>query len=84
MHRTRGECARHAPGRLSCSDLGTAQNTGPTKSVPLWSTREPEPEWFRAEKCRQPRAHSLQSNLKPEQFSLGKHTHRERGQTQCG
>ena len=23
---------------LSCSDLGRAQNAGPTESVPLWST----------------------------------------------
>ena len=37
---TWGECARQAPGRLSCSDLGRAQNTDPTKSVPLWSTQE--------------------------------------------
>ena len=27
---------------------------------------------------------SWQSNLKPEQCRLGKHTHREQGQTQCG
>ena len=30
MHCTRGECARQAPGRLSCSDLGSAHNPGPT------------------------------------------------------
>ena len=35
---------------------GKAQNAGPTKSVPLWSTREPEPEWFRPGKCTQSRA----------------------------
>ena len=41
------ECALQAPGRLSCSDRGRTQNTGPTESVPLCSTREPEPEWLR-------------------------------------
>ena len=55
MHRTWGVCARQAPGRLSFLDLKRAQNAGPTKSVPLWSTREPEPEWFRPGKCTQPR-----------------------------
>ena len=54
-----GECARQAPGGLSCSDLGRAQNAGPTESVPLWNTREPEPEWLRSGKCTQPRAHFI-------------------------
>ena len=40
-----GECAHRAPGHLSCSHLGSAQNAGPTESAPFWSTREPEPEW---------------------------------------
>ena len=53
---TWGECTLQAPGRLSCLDLGRAQNADPTKSAPWWSTREPEPEWLRAEKCTQPRA----------------------------
>ena len=57
MHCTWGECTHQAPGRLSCSDLGRAQNTGPTESVPLWSTREPEPERLRPGKRTQPRAH---------------------------
>ena len=35
---TGGDCARQAPGHLSCLDLGWAQNVGPTKSAPLWST----------------------------------------------
>ena len=51
-----GECAHQAPGRLSCSDLGRAQNTVPAESVPLWSTQEPEPEWLRPGKCTQSRA----------------------------
>ena len=42
MYCTCGECTLQAPSCLSCSDLGRAQNTGPTKSVPLWSTQEPE------------------------------------------
>ena len=48
-----GQCARQAPGHLSCLDLGRAQNKGPNESVPLWSTQEPEPEWLRPGKCRQ-------------------------------
>ena len=54
---TWGELAHRAPCCLSCSDLGRAQNAGPTKDAPLWSTREPEPEWLRLGKCTQPRAH---------------------------
>ena len=53
---TWGECTHQAPGRLSCSNLGRAQNAGPTESVPLWSTQEPEPEQCRPGKCTQPRA----------------------------
>ena len=46
-----GNCLRqalgcmHFPG-LSCSDLGRAQNSCPTKSAPLRSTQEPEPQWL--------------------------------------
>ena len=50
------ECAHQASSRLRCSDLGRAQNVGPTESVLLWSTQEPEPEWLRPEKCMQPSA----------------------------
>ena len=84
---TGGDCARQAPGHLSCSDLGRAQNAGPTKSAPLWSTQEPEPEWLRPGNCMQPRPtsnSSWQSNLEPEQCRLGKHTCHERGPTLCG
>ena len=35
---TGGDCTCQAPGHLSCLDLGRAQSTGPTESVPLWST----------------------------------------------
>ena len=44
-------CTRQAPGHLSCSDLGRAQNACPIKSVPLHSTQEPEPEQLRPGKC---------------------------------
>ena len=44
---TGDDWACQAAGHLSCSDLEWAQNTGPTKSVPLWRTWEPEPEWLR-------------------------------------
>ena len=49
-----GQCTRQAPGRLSCSDLGGAQNARPDKSVPLWSIREPE--GLRPGKCTKCRA----------------------------
>ena len=42
-----GQCAHQAPGHLSCWDLGKAQNVCLMVSVPLWSTREPEPEQLR-------------------------------------
>ena len=53
---TGGNYARQAPGHLSCSDLGREQNAGPTKSAPLWSIWEPEPEQLRPGKCMQTRA----------------------------
>ena len=33
-HPPRGDCVRQAPGHLSFSDPGRAQNAGPTQSVP--------------------------------------------------
>ena len=48
--------ARQTPDHLSCSDLGRAQNTGPTESVPLRTTRVPETEWLGPGRCRQLRA----------------------------
>ena len=53
---TGGDSTCQSPSHLSCSDLGREQNAGPTKSAPLWSTREPEPEQLRPGKCMQPRA----------------------------
>ena len=55
-----GECAPQAPGHLSGWNLGRAQNAGPTESVPLWSTREPEPKRLRPGNCTHPRARSRQ------------------------
>ena len=84
---TGGNCTRKAPGHLSCSDLVQAQNTGPTKSAPVWSTREPEPERLRPGECMQHRTRIRQfpaEQLEPEQCRLGKHTVREWGQTHCG
>ena len=57
---TGGDYARQGRGHLSCSDLGWVQNAGPTKSAPLWSTWEPEPEQLRPGKCMQTRAHIRQ------------------------
>ena len=57
---TGGNYARQGNGHLRCLDLGQAQNAGPTKSAPLWSTREPEPEGLRPGKCMQPRARCRQ------------------------
>ena len=55
-----GNCACQAPGHLSCSDWGRAQNAVPTKSAPLWSIQEPEPEQLRPGKCIELRAHLRQ------------------------
>ena len=57
---TEGYYVHQGPGHLSCSDLGWAQNAGPTKSAPLWSTQEHEPERLRRGKCVQTRAHIRQ------------------------
>jgi len=48
--------ARQTPHHLSCSDLGRAQNAGPTESAPLRTTQLPEPEQLRPGKCIQPGA----------------------------
>ena len=44
------------PHHLSCSDLGRAQNAGPTESAPLRTTRVPEPERLGHGRCKQHRA----------------------------
>ena len=84
---TGGYCARQAAGHLSCSDLERAQNAGPNKSAPLWSTPESEPEHLDPGSACNPGStsdSSWQSNLEPEQCRLGKHTSRVWVQTQCG
>ena len=48
--------AHQTPHHLSCLDPGRAQNAGPTESAPLRTTQQPEPEWLRPGRCRQPRA----------------------------
>ena len=50
------DCARQTPHHLSCSDLGRAQNAGPTESAPLRTTGVPEPEQLRPGRRMQPRA----------------------------
>ena len=80
--------AHQAPGHLSCLDLGKAQNTCPTKSVPLQSTQGPEPEQLRSGKCTKRRAHFGQCPCRAT-WSLssvdpGSTCRHELGQTQCG
>ena len=80
--------ARQAPGHLSCSDLRRAQNARRAESVPLRSSREPEPEQLTPGKCMKCRAHfgqypcratwSLSSVDQESTYSC------ELGQTQCG
>ena len=53
---SRSDRAHQTPDHLSCSDLGRAQNAGPTLSVPLRTTQVPEPERLRPGRCMQPRA----------------------------
>ena len=53
---SRSNGARQTLHHLSCSDLGRAQNAGPTESAPLRTTRVPEPERLRPGRCMQPRA----------------------------
>ena len=53
---TGGDYVCQGAGHLNCSDLGRAQNIGPTKSAPLWSTQKPELERLRPGKCMQTRA----------------------------
>ena len=53
---SRSDCTCQTSGHLSCSDLGRAQNAGPTRSAPLWNTQKPESEQLRPGKYLQPRA----------------------------
>ena len=79
--------ARQTRHHLSCSDLGKAQNAGQTESVPLRTTRVPEPERLRPGRCMHPRAGLggfPAENLEPELCGQGGHTHHEQAQAQCG
>ena len=57
-----GEALSHSdhawqtPHHPSCSELGRAQNAGPTESAPLRTTWMPEPERLRPGRCMQPTA----------------------------
>ena len=82
---TGGDCARQAPGHLSCSDLERAQRQAQT-SVHLCGV----PEKLNLSSSDLGSAYnqglasdsSRQSNLEPKHCRLGKHTCCERGQTQ--
>ena len=80
-----GQCACQAPGCLSCSDLRRTQNSHPTKSVPLWSTQELEPEQLRSGKCTKCWS-SFGHYPCRETWSLSREStcRCELGQTQCG
>ena len=80
--------ARQAPGHLSCSDLRRAQNARRAESVPLRSSREPEPEQLTPGKCMKCRAHFGQYPCRAT-WSLSKADPESTrcpglGQTQCG
>ena len=86
VHLGQGAC--QALVSLSCSDMGKGQNTSPTKSVPLRSTRGPEPEQLRPWKCTKCwacfgqcpcRATCSLSSVDPESAC-----HHKIGQIQCG
>ena len=82
-----GDCTRQAPGHLSCSDLGRAQNADPTESVPLgiylriwtWAAET----WEEHATQGPPQTVPRQSNLEPEKCRPWNHTRSEQGQTQC-
>ena len=79
------QCGCQATDSLSCLDMGRAQNTHPTGSVPLWSTREPE--WLRPGKCMKCRVHMGQCPCRApwslSSVDLGSTHHLGLWQTQC-
>ena len=84
---SRSDCALQTPHHLSYSDLGRAQNAGPTESAPLRTTQVPEPEQLDLGGACTPGPASdgsWWSNLEPEQCGQGGYLHREQGQAQCG
>ena len=80
-----GQCAHQAPGPLSCSDLGRAQNAQTTEYVPLRSTRETER--LRPGKCMKCRAcfgqYHCRETLGLSSIDPGSTHCLELGQTQC-
>ena len=77
-----GDYTGPAPGHLSCPDLGRAQNAGPTKSAPLWSTKNLNLSSLDLGPACKPGPasdNSQQSNLEPEQCRRGKLTRCEWG-----
>ena len=74
--------ARQTPNHLSRSDLGRAQNAGPTESAPLRTTWVPEPEWLRPGMCMQRVPGGATESLS----SMGRKGTRTMsgGQAQCG
>ena len=82
----RSDRARQTSHHLRCWDLGRAQNAGPTESVPLRTTRVPEPERLRLGRWLQPRAGLgwfPRINLEPELCGQGGCMRHEQGQAQC-
>ena len=86
MHGPPGQCTHQAPGHLSCSELGRAQNAHPTESVLLRITWEPE--WLSPGKCTKLKARFGQCPCRaPSSLSsvdLGSTRRLELGQMQCG
>ena len=84
---SRSECTHQTPHHLSCSDLGRAQNAGPTEPVPLRTTECLSLSGLDlGDACSPGPASdsSQQSNLEPEQCGQEGHMPREQGQAQCG
>ena len=78
----RSDRARQTPHQLSCSDLGRAQNAGPTESAPCLNLSSLD---LGGECSLGPASDGTRrSNLEPEQCGQGGHMHHEWGQTQCG
>ena len=71
-----GQCAGQAPGRLSCSDLGRAQNACPTESVPCGVPENLNPSGLDLRSAWNPGPaldSVLQSTPQPEQCRTRKH-----------
>ena len=84
---SRSDRTCQTPGHLSCSDLGRAQNAGPTESAPLRTTECLNLSGLDLGSAYNPGLasdSSRQSNLDPEQCGQGGHMRHERGQAQSG